>query len=930
MLMGLAVVYMFLHLQSFKHGGILKAPEVLDLPLLNVQGLLTNSLNRVPKKEKSERTFQDAKWESTHDEVEDYQKCAMNKPYPRPTHGCAVDRETHIPYCSMVNLMVDFSRIQSALESGGGEEDLLEIQNRSEEVEYLRYDSGAFVVPKPLRLEENMNRENFFYLDGLLMAMQQRKTASTECSFRYAQPTLFITRYEYVDLFHTVRDWWNAFFSLSSTASVRLDHQVVFLDAHAQGQYDEVWETLFGKTHHVLRLSSRRDHSACFNQAIFVPPGYSSVLWPRHRIFSEKAHRCPAMTKAFQSFVLEKHLMDNIEMQKGFVLIAERTNDEMRHPRSNVLDETGVVKNWDMVEKRIGRLENVTSVQVVNLERLPFMGQLRLIRQAHIFISNDENMLSHILFLHDGAHVLDMSGNSGIGDYAPWNHQVEYRDVGGVIYDNKIDTDGYENILESVIKDILTPDWDNATDWAIPNDDGMWNSGDGNFLFQDMHYSSDLESPQDYRDCTAFQPRSRPPHGCVVGGTRGKTTYCHFSELVVDTTKIKCPAGGEEIDSVLGRDEDDEYPTYVPGAFMSTEKFSLPDNVLSQEGLHYIRHVVGNITQEDNLQCESTESVPTMLLTRYEYVDLFVTILDWWDTFLMMPYDKESGQQIIFLDGHAKGVFDPVWERLFGQVKRINEISSTVCYENAALVPPAYSSMLRDSTAKGCLTLTNAFVDFVVDRMDVTHVTKERGKVVILDTKPFRSHPRLDLDAAKQYFTNLEAVGQEIQKSVQNVTVEVLRLDETDFETQLRAIRSAHILVGHQETGLAHLLFLSDETHIVELEVNGYTSSMQDLSSWKANVTHRVVHVERNDDNELPLVALEEDLVPMIEMLVQNRTVPIRGSDRKSGQDDEKKNDLQEGDEKYEEEAALEPLSGFTDPRGEGGAGNLRFIGGLS
>uniref|UniRef100_A0A6U1QCY4 Glycosyltransferase 61 catalytic domain-containing protein n=1 Tax=Cyclophora tenuis TaxID=216820 RepID=A0A6U1QCY4_CYCTE len=256
--------------------------------------------------------------------------------------------------------------------------------------------------------------------------------------------------------------------------------------------------------------------------------------------------------------------------------------------------------------------------------------------------------------------------------------------------------------------------------------------------------------------------------------------------------------------------------------------------------------------------------------------------MDWWDTFLMLPHDKKSGQQIVFLDGHAEGHYDAVWERLFGPIQRVMSVSNKVCFENAALVPPSYSSVLRTSFARSCATLTNAFVDFVLRQMGCEDVKKVTGKVVLLDYKPFRSHPRLDLASAKHLFSNMDVVAELIQSLVEGATVEVVRLDRDDFETQLRVVRSAHVLIGHTETGLAHLIFLSPDTHVIELEIDTHSSDMQQLSSWKPNITHRVVHIDFTEETIVRNDTVKEAIIPLIQKFAFGKTVSPSESDTKS------------------------------------------------
>lgn len=60
---------------------------------------------------------------------------------------------------------------------------------------------------------------------------------------------------------------------------------------------------------------------------------------------------------------------------------------------------------------------------------------------------------------------------------------------------------------------------------------------------------------------------------------------------------------------------------------------------------------------------------PTLLITRYEYANLYHTTTDWYNvyqtlhTFALPVRDT----LLVFVDGHSEGAMDPVWPRLFGK-----------------------------------------------------------------------------------------------------------------------------------------------------------------------------------------------------------------------------------------------------------------------
>jgi hypothetical protein len=353
-----------------------------------------------------------------YDTAEDYQSCALNRPFVRPAHGCIVDPETKIPYCQIQNLRIDVSKIKSPV----GGEDLDTVMGRDENVEFPKYNKGAFTVDEPLDISSDIDKKMFYYIENVTQALTV--SPGLECAESVSTPTLFLTRYDYVNLFHTLADWWNAFFVLEDD---KTKIQVVFLDAHAEGALDAVWERVFGPVSFVKQLS---EGGVCFDNAIFVPSGYASVLRPRERKNFMSAP-CPVMAKVFVNFFLRKFKLEQVKMDEGRVTIIDRV-PHISHPRSDPSKESKEIDNLEYVKERIMKDTNATVVELINLEQMPFVEQLTLMRKTHILIGHHSAGLSHLLFLPDGAHVLELR-YSGLGsDIVKWKPEVTHRTLDGI------------------------------------------------------------------------------------------------------------------------------------------------------------------------------------------------------------------------------------------------------------------------------------------------------------------------------------------------------------------------------------------------------------------------------------------------------------------------------------------------------------------
>ena len=59
--------------------------------------------------------------------------------------------------------------------------------------------------------------------------------------------TIAVTRYEYANLFHTMTDWYNAFYVMKVFNKTPQDVKILLIDGHPKSQLDVTWNTLFGQ-----------------------------------------------------------------------------------------------------------------------------------------------------------------------------------------------------------------------------------------------------------------------------------------------------------------------------------------------------------------------------------------------------------------------------------------------------------------------------------------------------------------------------------------------------------------------------------------------------------------------------------------------------------------------------------------------------------
>lgn len=439
----------------------------------------------------------------------------------RPAHGC-IRHETlgFPPYCRFQNLRIDLDKIttmMSASSDGSTSSDVLGgesltdpgVMGRKEESEILRYELGAFTVPKPfdiVQVDKNQDASsntthtstiytaqpgkpfsamarkqewnymrtvlNATLVDENMDASSSLRSSDSYCEHTVTKPTLFIARQDYVNLYYTTLDLAAGYYTIlpellqQNSAKQKLDKNhtfnVVFLDAHAQGGLDGMWDVLFGGEHfHVRRLPHRR---TCFETAISIPHGSLTHLYrasKANKMVQQDTVGCSSLTNAFVDFVLNAYgfrgnddddedyeamnssssvspqQLEDVPVERGRVTIIDR-RPYVAHPRidisqvqvqknSRVLD--GLQEAADWIEKSVPG----TKVSVVQLHDMPMHEQIRLLRKTHVLIGNHGAGLTNLLYLHHHARAIEFGLNTvAFASLAFHREHVLYSNLGQV------------------------------------------------------------------------------------------------------------------------------------------------------------------------------------------------------------------------------------------------------------------------------------------------------------------------------------------------------------------------------------------------------------------------------------------------------------------------------------------------------------------
>ena len=250
----------------------------------------------------------------------------------------------------------------------------------------------------------------------------------------------------------------------------------------------------------------------------------------------------------------------------------------------------------------------------------------------------------------------------------------------------------------------------------------------------------------------------------------------------LNPNKVQVAPGGEPIKSVLGRSEDDEYPRYSNGAF----EVACAEKSHGLEAAHFRKirngvHTSPSLASGSSSSCRSMggqENTPVVLMTRYEYANLYHTFNDWYSLYQSMSAHKlEYGAfDLIWLDGHAWGDLDKAWSDLFSP--RVSYLSkASACYNPSYFVADGGKSDLF-SGCMGAAPDAKGFADYVVSRYNLNSLVMKQ-QILIIDRQPYLSHPRLKQplpSVASRAFEDPQRLVADVQASFPNHDVKISTL----------------------------------------------------------------------------------------------------------------------------------------------------------
>ncbi|XP_022716806.1 beta-(1,2)-xylosyltransferase isoform X2 [Durio zibethinus] len=324
---------------------------------------------------------------------------------------------------------------------------------------------------------------------------------------------------------------------------------------------------------------------------------------------------------------------------------------------------------------------------------------------------------------------------------------------------------------------------------------------------------------------------------CHYSGTL-RSSICEGGKVRMDPEKIKMSRGGEKLEDVIGRKEEEELPEFEDGAFevqgeggamlkkkkLVGEEFLdefLPvGNVFRHTMRELIRSVV--VVGENDFTCQEWVEEPTLLVTRYEYANLFHTETDWYSAYVSSRVTGLPNRpHLVFVDGHCETQLEETWKALFSSLRYAKNFSGPVCFRHAIFSPLGYETPLF----KGLTEKINCHGASAHDLWQSPD-----------DQKTARLSEFGEMIGAAFGLPGWASNHLECKVNLINGLFAHMSMKE-----QVRAIQDASVIIGAHGAGLTHIVSAIPNTVILEIISSFFRRPhFQLIAQWKGLEYHAI------------------------------------------------------------------------------------------
>lgn len=285
-----------------------------------------------------------------------------------------------------------------------------------------------------------------------------------------------------------------------------------------------------------------------------------------------------------------------------------------------------------------------------------------------------------------------------------------------------------------------------------------------------------------------------------------------------------------------------------------------------------MRDLIGSIQVNDakHFDCEEWVEEPVLLVTRFEYANMFHTVTDWYSAYVSSRVTGLPNRpHVVFVDGHCETQLEETWMAMFSSLRYAKNFSGPVCFRHAVIAPLGYETPLfrglsenidcqgapahdlwqnPDDRKTARLSefgeMIRASFGFPVNRH---HADKPPSiyNILFVRREDYLAHPR-HAGKVESRLSNEQEVFDSLQTWLANHSeckVNFINglFAHMNMKEQVRAIQDASVITGAHGAGLTHIVSASPKTVILEI-VSSYfrRPHFELIAKWKGLEYHAI------------------------------------------------------------------------------------------
>ncbi|XP_060576003.1 uncharacterized protein LOC132733378 [Ruditapes philippinarum] len=354
-----------------------------------------------------------------------------------------------------------------------------------------------------------------------------------------------------------------------------------------------------------------------------------------------------------------------------------------------------------------------------------------------------------------------------------------------------------------------------------------------------------------------------------------KNLFAKLVNVLVDPRFARGKHGGENMSKVMNQAEEEEFYTLEKGFF------NLPctQQVKYEFGVDsHLNKWIETIELSTDFPNHYEAPQWTIAVQRYEYVNMYHTMTDWYNTFLVTKVFKLDPKNvtILWIDGHPAGGLDATWSTLFGDIRRIGEIRTPVLFPNMIWGIVGYDSPLDEHYLPEVAYLEE-FRNFFLSKHNIVpedFPNCNQLNILIIWRRDYVAHPRNPTGSVVRKIQNEDKLLKKIKSYFNGHNVKGLQIDKLSMQDQLAIISKTDILIGMHGAGLSHTLFLPRHSGLIELFPLYHPAEnihFKSMAEWRH--MHYMSWSNFNAENELDnyLTVVNVDEIALLAIGMKNK-----------------------------------------------------------